>query len=71
MSLDKGAFVRYLTRVQQAGDSKRRRRAGQIMVEYAIVAGILTSLVVMMAVLLVVFKENGARVLDLIASDSP
>lgn len=41
------------------------------MTEYVLVAGILTSLVVMMALLLFVFKENGVRVLELIGANSP
>ena len=41
------------------------------MVEYAVVAGMLVALVVMLSLLLVVFKEQGVRVLDLIASDYP
>lgn len=45
--------------------------SGQVMVEYAVVAGVLVALVVMLSLLLVVFKEHGVRVLDLIASDYP
>ena len=45
--------------------------SGQVMVEYVVVAGMLVALVVMLSLLLVVFKEHGVRVLDLIASDYP
>ncbi len=49
----------------------RHARDGQVMMEYVLVAGILTSLVVMMALLLFVFRENGVRVLELIGANSP
>ncbi len=46
-------------------------RDGQVMLEYVLVAGILTALVGMMALLLFVFKENGVRVLELIGANTP
>ena len=41
------------------------------MIEYIIVAGILLSVVTILAVLLYVFKQQSARVLDLAASEYP
>lgn len=41
------------------------------MLEYVMVVGMLLALVSVMALLLYTFKENGGRVLDLIASDAP
>jgi len=49
----------------------RAGRSGQTMVEYIIVAAMLTIMVSILAVLFYVFKENGGRVLDLAASDYP
>lgn len=55
--------------------NKKRRyfgsRSGQVMLEYVMVVGMLLALVSVMALLLYTFKENGGRVLDLIASDAP
>jgi len=41
------------------------------MIEYMMTAAILLLLVVMLAVLLYTFREHGARVLDLAASEYP
>jgi hypothetical protein len=41
------------------------------MVEYAITAGMLVLVASILAVLLYTFKENGNRVLDLVASEYP
>ena len=44
---------------------------GQAMIEYVMTAAMLLLLVVMLAVLLYTFREHGARVLDLAASEYP
>jgi hypothetical protein len=49
----------------------KRSRAGQVMVEYVIVAAILISTVAIMALLLYAFKEHGWRMLNLVASEYP
>lgn len=41
------------------------------MLEYAIVAGILVAVVGMLALFLFTFKEQGARVIELISADFP
>lgn len=48
-----------------------RYRSGQVMLEYAIVAGILVVVVAMLALFLYTFKEQGGRVMDLISADFP
>lgn len=50
---------------------KRRRRSAQAMIEYVVLAGMLTACIAMFAVFLVAFKEHGGRVLDLVAADYP
>jgi len=54
-----------------ASGSHNRNRSGQVMLEYVVTAGMLVSVVAIMALLLYVFKENGSRVLELMASDYP
>lgn len=49
----------------------QERRGGQAMVEYAMVAGMLTASVLILAVFLYTFKEYGGRVLDLVSSEYP
>ena len=44
---------------------------GQVLVEYLIVACVLILVVVMMSFLLYALKQNGNRVLDLVASEYP
>jgi hypothetical protein len=50
---------------------KQRPRAGQTMLEYLMVAGILLACVSILAVFLYTFKEHGGRILDLAASEFP
>ncbi len=47
------------------------KRSGQVMVEYMIVVGVLVAMVSVTALLLYVLKENGVRILNLVASDYP
>ncbi len=47
------------------------RRSGQAMVEYVMVAGILTAMVLILAVFLYTFREYSGRTLDLVSSDYP
>ncbi len=47
------------------------RRNGQAILEYVMVAAMLLLIVVMLAVLLYTFREHGARVLELAASEYP
>ena len=49
----------------------RRSRGGQAMLEYVIVFCVIASTIVALSFLLVALKENGARVLDLVASEYP
>ena len=49
----------------------RDRTAGQAMVEYVMVAGILTAMVLTLAVFLYTFREYSGRTLDLVSSDYP
>ncbi|MBU0679436.1 MAG: hypothetical protein KJ626_15150 [Verrucomicrobia bacterium] len=46
-------------------------RSGQVMLEYAIVAGIFVAVVTILALLLFTFKEYGGRILDLLAAEFP
>lgn len=46
-------------------------KSGQVMLEYAIVAGILVVVIAMLALFLYTFKEQGGRVMDLISADFP
>ena len=50
---------------------KRGDRRGQAMLEYVIAVGILLTLIVLLAFLLYALKQNGNRVLDLVASEYP
>lgn len=46
-------------------------RNGQTMIEFTVIAAMLIVSVAIFAVLLYVFKEQGRRVLDLVALDYP
>lgn len=46
-------------------------RGGQVFIEYLIVTCVLILVVVMMSFLLYALKQNGNRVLDLVASEYP
>jgi hypothetical protein len=46
-------------------------RRGQAMVEYVIVAAMLTATIAIMAVFLYSFREDSGRVLDLVSSEFP
>jgi uncharacterized protein (UPF0333 family) len=49
----------------------KRRKRGQAMVEYMVVACMLVLAVSVLAVFLYAFRENSGRILDLMASDYP
>jgi len=49
----------------------RSTRSGQAMLEYVIAAGIVLTMIVMLSFLLYALKQNGNRVLDLVASEYP
>ena len=49
----------------------RSARSGQAMLEYVIAAGIVLTMIVMLSFLLYALKQNGNRVLDLVASEYP
>lgn len=49
----------------------RGGRSGQAMLEYVIAAGIVLTMIVMLSFLLYALKQNGNRVLDLVASEYP
>ena len=44
---------------------------GQAMIEYVIVAGMLVSAAAILAVFLFTFRQQGGRILDLVASEFP
>ena len=46
-------------------------RRGQTMIEYVIAAGIILTVIVSLSFLLYALKQNGNRVLDLVASEYP
>ena len=46
-------------------------KAGQAMVEYVLIAGIMVLSLSIMALFMYVFKEHGARALDLVSSEYP
>jgi hypothetical protein len=50
---------------------RRRSRAGQAMMEYVVLTGLLLGVLVVLAVFLYAFKEFGGRILDLIAYEYP
>lgn len=52
-------------------DRSHRGRRGQALVEYAIAVGVIIALMSGTALLLYVLKENGGRILDLVASEYP
>ncbi len=49
----------------------RSDRRGQAMIEYVIAAGIILTVIVSLSFLLYALKQNGNRVLDLVASEYP
>ncbi len=51
--------------------SSLRRKVGQAMTEYMIVAATLVLAVAILAVFLYTLKEHGGRVFDLVASEYP
>jgi hypothetical protein len=51
--------------------SASRQRAGQVLTEYLVMAGMLTATVLIAALFLYTFKEYGGRVLDLLSSEYP
>lgn len=46
-------------------------RRGQVLVEYVVTVGVIIALMSGAALLLYVLKENGGRILDLVASEYP
>ncbi len=47
------------------------KKAGQVMIESVIIAGMLIASIAIFAVFLYTFKEYGGRILDLVASEYP
>ena len=47
------------------------RKSGQIMLEYIVVVGVMLVMIGILTLFLYVFKEHGARVMDLVASEYP
>lgn len=60
-------FNRFFTILRRSD----KHRLGQAMVEYAVVAGVLMAVFLMLTVFLRVFGEYGARILDMVAADYP
>ncbi len=54
--------------MQRRGSGRRR---GQAMIEYIVVAGLLLTTVALCALMLHALRQQSARVLELVASDSP
>ena len=48
-----------------------RRKAGQAMVEYLVVTGILLASLAVLSLLLLTFGEYGSRILKLVGSEYP
>lgn len=48
-----------------------RRKAGQAMVEFTVVAGMLLAAIAVLVLFLGTFAEYGGRVLDLVGSEYP
>jgi len=58
--------------MQYAMEEKRSgRKAGQAMVEFLVVAGMLMAAVAILTVFLGTFREYGTRILDLVGSEYP
>lgn len=52
-------------------DMPRRREAGQAMVEYVVVTGLLLAALAIFALFLQTFTGYGSRILDMVAADYP
>ena len=65
----KGRTLRSLPGAARAWS--RRGKAGQTMIEYVIIAGMLVLSMSVFAVFMYTMKEQGGRVLDLVALDYP
>ena len=50
---------------------RRRNRGGQAMLEYVIALFTTLGVVIALSFLMMAVKQNGSRVLDLVASESP
>jgi len=51
--------------------NRSKERGGQAMIEYVVIAGMMIAAVAILAVFLYTFKEQGGRVLGLVASEYP
>jgi len=51
--------------------SSRKSRAGQVMIEFVVIAAMLIGSIAIMAVFLYTFRQAGERVLSLVASEYP
>jgi uncharacterized protein (UPF0333 family) len=49
----------------------RHLSRGQILLEYAIIAGILLAAVAVLSIFLYTFRENGDRILNLVSAEYP
>ena len=52
-------------------EKRSGRKAGQAMVEFLVVAGMLMAAVAILTVFLGTFREYGTRILDLVGSEYP
>ena len=50
---------------------RNKSRSGQAVVEYIIIAGMLTATLAILIVFLATFREHGGRVMDLAGSEYP
>ncbi|MCL1909800.1 MAG: hypothetical protein FWG05_02575 [Kiritimatiellaeota bacterium] len=57
--------------MSKPNQKKRRSVSGQAMLEYVIALAATLGVVVALAYLMVAVKQNGSRVLDLVASEYP
>jgi hypothetical protein len=53
------------------GERDHRKKSGQAMVEFVVVAGMVLASLAILMVLLGTFHEYGTRVLDLVGSEYP
>lgn len=60
-----------MSRDEKIMTGRSGRRSGQVMVEYAVVLAVCVGLVAMTAGLLIAFRVDGSRILNLVAFDYP
>ena len=64
-------MYKFVSQWDRFAGEKRTGRAGQTLVEYVIVAGVLMAAVAVLSVFLYTFREHSGRILDLVSSEYP